>query len=101
MSHEGGSDVLLPATAEDTLSGDMVVSGEPTLRAVDPSPSVESSRWLRREMVDISQFKVDMIYGQGTYGDVFKATEINTGTSVALKRLKMEKETQGTYMLCS
>ena len=37
----------------------------------------------------------DKVVGSGTFGVVFKATERETGDSLALKKIKMEKETNG------
>ena len=37
----------------------------------------------------------DDVVGSGTFGVVFKATEKETGDKVALKRIKMEKESNG------
>lgn len=37
----------------------------------------------------------DDVVGSGTFGVVFKATEKETGDIVALKRIKMEKESNG------
>jgi serine/threonine protein kinase len=38
---------------------------------------------------------IDLQVGSGTFGAVFKATDTSTGESVALKRIKIENETQG------
>lgn len=40
-------------------------------------------------MRDLSSMKMDMVFGSGTYGEVFKATDLDRGCSVALKRIKM------------
>ena len=80
-------------------SGNVIVRSDLPPPISNPSPIAEAlkSTRSRYDMADITKFKVDMVYGQGTYGDVFKATEINSGDCVALKRLKMEKETQGIH----
>lgn len=38
---------------------------------------------------------IDKIVGSGTFGLVFKGFELDTGVAVALKKIKMERETQG------
>ncbi len=44
----------------------------------------------------LNAFQVDRtVIGSGTFGVVFKATDKETSDRVALKKIKMEKETQG------
>jgi serine/threonine protein kinase len=43
----------------------------------------------------VSLFAVENQVGGGTFGDVFKATYRDDGCMVAMKKIKMEKETQG------
>ncbi len=38
--------------------------------------------------------------GQGTFGEVFKVQHKTTKELFALKRLRMEKETEGVRMMC-
>jgi serine/threonine protein kinase len=39
--------------------------------------------------------EIDKVVGSGTFGVVFKAVITASGARVALKKIKMEKETQG------
>ena len=43
----------------------------------------------------MSMISVGQQVGSGTFGDVFKATLKDDGIAVAVKKIKMEKETQG------
>lgn len=38
---------------------------------------------------------IEKVYGKGNYGVVFKAADKETGQVVALKKISMEKETNG------
>eukprot|EP01134_Creolimax_fragrantissima_P008204 CFRG8204T1 len=44
---------------------------------------------------DITEFKILNQIGEGTYGVVYRATDIKTGQMVALKRVRMERESSG------
>lgn len=44
---------------------------------------------------DISCMKILRLIGDGTYGMVFSALDKESGETVALKKIKMEQETQG------
>lgn len=44
---------------------------------------------------NVDQFKIIKRIQEGTYGVVFSAKDIQTGEIVALKKLKMERETEG------
>jgi cyclin-dependent kinase 12/13 len=44
---------------------------------------------------DLSSMKITRLIGDGTYGMVFSAQDKETGETVALKKIKMEQETQG------
>ena len=39
--------------------------------------------------------KIDKPVGEGTYGVVYRAQEIATGTTVALKKIRLEVEDEG------
>lgn len=43
----------------------------------------------------VTAMTIDKVVGSGTFGVVYRATDPNSGDLVALKRIKMEKETQG------
>lgn len=37
--------------------------------------------------------------GEGTYGVVYKARELGTGNMIALKKIRLEQEDEGTLLL--
>lgn len=43
----------------------------------------------------VSRLEITTLCGKGTFGDVFKGAYRDDGCLVALKKIKMEKETQG------
>uniref|UniRef100_A0AC35TN63 Protein kinase domain-containing protein n=1 Tax=Rhabditophanes sp. KR3021 TaxID=114890 RepID=A0AC35TN63_9BILA len=42
-----------------------------------------------------NNYKIEKQVGEGTYGYVFKATQLSTGREVALKRVRLENEKEG------
>lgn len=69
-----------------------------SLRMSNPvSDVVQDSKRRRKEfgLRDLSAMKITSLVGDGTYGMVFRAKDKVTGMSVALKKIKMEQETQG------
>jgi serine/threonine protein kinase len=46
-------------------------------------------------MLSLSDFKKSERVGMGTYGAVFKATQISTGRTVALKKIKLNDDKEG------
>jgi hypothetical protein len=56
---------------------------------------MQRKRKLEHSLRTLSCVYFDKIVGSGTFGVVFKATEKDTGDKVALKKIKMEKETNG------
>uniref|UniRef100_A0AC35TI15 Protein kinase domain-containing protein n=1 Tax=Rhabditophanes sp. KR3021 TaxID=114890 RepID=A0AC35TI15_9BILA len=42
-----------------------------------------------------NNYKIEKQVGEGTYGFVFKATQLSTGQEVALKRVRLENEKEG------
>ena len=61
------------------------------------SDAVQDSKRRRKEfgLRDLSVMKIISLVGDGTYGMVFSAKDKVTGVTVALKKIKMEQETQG------
>jgi len=50
---------------------------------------------------DVSKYEKLAKIGQGTFGEVFKAKNKETGQIVALKKVLMEKETEGVGIVFS
>ncbi len=49
----------------------------------------------RKRTRAVSCMTIDKVVGSGTFGVVYKASDKHDGTRVALKKIKMERETQG------
>jgi hypothetical protein len=74
-------------------SGEEVMSKDKELGlADDDSVSQQPVPHLLRSL---SSFRVAKVVGQGTFGVVFKAIDCENEEQVALKKIKMEQETQG------
>jgi len=57
---------------------------------------MQSSSQLKRPISrDFNSFGIDMQVGSGTFGMVYLGKDKETGESLALKKIKMENETQG------
>lgn len=61
------------------------------------TPATSSKKRKRSQygLRDISSMKILRLIGDGTYGMVFSALDKESGDTVALKKIKMEQETQG------
>lgn len=62
------------------------------------NPEVRSERHglkQKQTMRTLSCVTLDQVVGKGTFGLVYKATEIDTGDTVALKKIFMENEHHG------
>ena len=49
----------------------------------------------RNEIISLRGMDIDKVVGSGTFGVVFKAVIRETGQRVALKKFKLEMESQG------
>lgn len=59
------------------------------------SSSIGNKRQREHRLRSLNCVHFDKVVGSGTFGVVYKATEKDTGDHVALKKIKMERETQG------
>ncbi|VDP08872.1 unnamed protein product [Soboliphyme baturini] len=51
-------------------------------------------------MKDVNKYEKIIKIGQGTFGEVFKARDKETGRIVALKKILMENEKEGVIFRC-
>ena len=85
------TEVALPSMKDssNTLSVNNVNQSKQTLQSRLHKVTTTGTRKIGVSMV------IEKVIGNGTFGIVYKARDVVSGDSVALKKIKMERETQG------
>jgi serine/threonine protein kinase/tetratricopeptide (TPR) repeat protein len=89
---EGRAPAGLPTDPSDTFDpsaspGRLVSDTAPTVATLDP-PMEEEAEASRRD--DSSPFRLSRLIGRGGFGEVWEATQLSLGRTVAVKRLRRQ-----------
>ena len=82
-----------PNTSTDNMPSNILISSQSQVNTSDKTNPIKRKR--EHTLRSLKCVHFDKVVGSGTFGVVYKAIEKETGDHVALKKIKMERETQG------